>query len=91
LSFIVKNYLKRSIPFWCWVTQSKQQKALKEKKTVDNENNPENIDQEMIVDVIAGSQEFMDDTAPPSQSQQPMVPLLLCCIIHKIFSSLGLF
>jgi hypothetical protein len=42
---------------------------------VDNENNPENIDQEMI-DAIAGSQEFMDDTAPPSQSQQPMVPLL---------------
>jgi hypothetical protein len=41
-----------------------------------NENNPENIDQEMIVDAIAGSQEFMDDTAPPSQSQQPMVPLL---------------
>ena len=54
----------------------KQQKALKEKKTVDNENNPENIDQEMIVDVIAGSQEFMDDTAPPSQSQQPLIPLL---------------
>ena len=53
-----------------------QQKALKEKKTVDNENNPENIDQEMIVDAIAGSQEFMDDTAPPSQSQQPLVPLL---------------
>jgi hypothetical protein len=38
---------------------------LKEKKTVDNENNTENIDQEMIVDAIAGSQEFMDDTAPP--------------------------
>lgn len=53
-----------------------QQKALKVKKTVDNENNPENIDQEMLVDVIAGSQEFMDDTEPPSQSQQPLVPLL---------------
>lgn len=43
---------------------------------MDNENNPENIDQEMLVDVIAGSQEFMDDTAPPSQSQQLLVPLL---------------
>jgi hypothetical protein len=32
--------------------------------------------QEMLVDAIAGSQEFMDDTAPPSQSQQPLVPLL---------------
>jgi hypothetical protein len=41
-----------------------------------DENNPENIDQEMIVDVIVESQEFMDDTAPPSQSQQPLVPLL---------------
>jgi hypothetical protein len=28
---------------------------------VDNENNPENIDQEMI-DAIAGAQKFMDDT-----------------------------
>ena len=66
-----------------------QKKALKEKKTVDNENNPENIDQEMLVDVIAGSQEFMDDTAPPSQSQQPMVPLLFDNLhAHKI-SSLG--
>jgi hypothetical protein len=37
--------------------------------------NPENIDQEMLVDAIAGSQEFMDDTAPPSQSQQPLIPL----------------
>jgi hypothetical protein len=43
---------------------------------VDNKNNPENIDQEMIVDAIVGSQEFRDDTAPPCQSQQPMVPLL---------------
>jgi hypothetical protein len=43
---------------------------------VDNENNTENIDQEMIVDVIVESQEFMEDTAPPSQSQQPLVPLL---------------
>ena len=53
-----------------------QQKALKEKKTVDNENKPENIDQEMIVDAIAGSQECMDDTAPPSQSQQLLETLL---------------
>jgi hypothetical protein len=43
---------------------------------VDNEYYPENIDQEMIVDAIAGSQEFMDDIAPPSQSQQLLVPLL---------------
>jgi hypothetical protein len=43
---------------------------------VENENNTENIDQEMIVDAIAGSQEFMDETAPPGQSQQPLVPLL---------------
>ena len=43
---------------------------------MDNENNPENIDQEMIVDAIIESQEFMNDTAPPWQSQQPMVPLL---------------
>jgi hypothetical protein len=43
---------------------------------VDNENNPENIDQEMIVDAIVGSQEFRDDTAPPGQSQQLLVPLL---------------
>jgi hypothetical protein len=49
---------------------------------VDNENNPENIDQEMLVDVIAGSQEFMDDTAPPSQSQQPMISLLLHCQVY---------
>ena len=75
-----------------------QQKALKEKKTVDNENNLENIDQEMIVDAIAGSQEFMDDTAPPSQSQQPLVPLLFDNLHahnidvnedHLSFSSLG--
>jgi hypothetical protein len=43
---------------------------------VDNEYYPENIDQEMIVDAIAGSQEFMDDITPPSQSQQLLVPLL---------------
>lgn len=30
----------------------------------------------MIVDAIVGSQECMDDTAPPSQSQQRMEPLL---------------
>ena len=30
----------------------------------------------MIVDAIAGSQEFMDDITPPSQSQQLLVPLL---------------
>ena len=53
-----------------------QQKALKEKKTLDNENKPENKDQEMIVDVIAVSQKFMDDTAHPSQSQQLLAPLL---------------
>ena len=46
------------------------------KKPVDNKNNPENIDQEMIVDAIVGSQEFRDDTAPPGQSQQLLVPLL---------------
>ena len=46
------------------------------KKTVDNKNIPENIDQEMIVDAIVGSQEFRDDTAPPGQSQQLLVPLL---------------
>ena len=43
---------------------------------MDNEYYPENIDQEMIVDAIAGSQEFMDDITPPSQSQQLLVPLL---------------
>jgi hypothetical protein len=43
---------------------------------VDNEYYPENIDQEMIVDAISGSQEFMDDITPPSQSQQLLVPLL---------------
>ena len=43
---------------------------------MDNEYYPENIDQEMIVDAIAGSQEFMDDIAPPSQSQQLLAPLL---------------
>ena len=52
---------------------------------MDNENNPENIDHDMLVDVIAGSQECMDDTAPPSQSQQPMVPLLFDNLhAHKI-------
>ena len=30
----------------------------------------------MIVYAIAGSQEFMDDITPPSQSQQLLVPLL---------------
>jgi hypothetical protein len=56
---------------------------------LDNENNPENIDHDMLVDVIAGSQECMDDTAPPSQSQQPMVPLLFDNLhAHKI-PSLG--
>ena len=30
----------------------------------------------MIVDAISGSQEFMDDITPPSQSQQLLVPLL---------------
>ena len=43
---------------------------------MDNEYYPENIDQEMIVDAISGSQEFMDDITPPSQSQQLLVPLL---------------
>ena len=63
---------------------------MKEKKNpVDNKNNPENIDQEMIVDAIVGSQEFRDDTAPPCQSQQPMVPLLFDNLhAHKI-PSLG--
>ena len=59
------------------------------KKTVENENNTENIDQEMIVDAIVESQEFMEDTAPPSQSQQPMISLLFDNLhAHKI-PSLG--
>jgi hypothetical protein len=63
--------------------------------------NPENIDQEMLVDAIAGSQEFMDDTAPPSQSQQFFAGMFLifdalssislrCFLLLKIILS-GLF